>query len=648
MRPPSQRPTASASSRSADPNPHSSPTTMRGTARMPDRNHNSASPRRTASSTRPSTHISSFRTAAAASSSSSSTPSNRSKSLGVSSGSFLGDSWASMTDFASSLFSSSPLDGRDRTRSSTAAAAASSNGAFRSRSQNPHSAPQNRLKQRPAIPSAWGPEPPADTRPRAGRSRQTIDDVAAGSRAEINAALTAARRASVLESYDGVNGGLDISGKSRYKRRNSDDVAAPDADADDVQDQLVYIHNVVPADTMAGLVLKYHCREDVLKKANGMWSNDVQLRKRLFIPVDMCQVKGKACPAPLDAEGSNSKPDSYSSQQDEIDDFFAPRPPPSGFPSGSDAKPHNDPDKPWQHVRWVALESFSAPTEIGRMSKKALGYFPPRRKKSSRLSTSTRSSPRQSLESAFSPAVSEAGDHRANGASVGATGHERLAATTGGHVRGQSSDEVLPAWMRKAGGVGSLSVRAPGPANDILNAWAKKHIPGLSMEAVPSMAIMGTETASIGIPRDLSGTLAAGAPASTAAAGSSSSGLLSDEALARSLQSAGTSLDRMASAMETWVRGAIAKAEAASSPLALRGGGGGGRAGGLDGAPDLIELGDNMSDDGQPPVFTLALETGVGAASGFVMGDGVEGSGSGSGSGMGRGGMRARKGGKSD
>ncbi|KKF97583.1 hypothetical protein CFO_g75 [Ceratocystis platani] len=157
-----------------------------------------------------------------------------------------------------------------------------------------------------------------------------MDDVAAGSRAEMEAALTAARRATVLESHEGVNGGLDVSGK--FKHRNSDELTRPDIDDSEVEDQLVYIHYVAPSDTLAGLVLKYHCREDILKKANGMWSNDVQLRKRLFLPVDACRVKGKVCdPPPVAEEVSETKTLAereeirQRKQQQEIDDFFMSR-----------------------------------------------------------------------------------------------------------------------------------------------------------------------------------------------------------------------------------------------------------------------------------------------------------------------------------
>ncbi|KAL2889256.1 LysM domain-containing protein [Ceratocystis lukuohia] len=647
MRPRHQRPEAQTASLTSSPKNAAtkSPTAMRGTARMADRDdtRRQDDPR---VYTRSTTGVSSFRTGSNAA---------RSGSLGPSPGSFLGDSWASVTDYATSLFSSSPQDANGLYTSGSWIS--------RSRSQGGHVS-RHKSKKSSTTPITWGPEPPEQSVSR-GRSRRTMDDVAAGSRAEMEAALTAARRATVLESHEGVNGGLDVSGK--FKHRNSDELTRPDIDDSEVEDQLVYIHYVAPSDTLAGLVLKYHCREDILKKANGMWSNDVQLRKRLFLPVDACRVKGKVCdPPPVAEEVSETKTLAereeirQRKQQQEIDDFFMSRTSTSASAS-TETSPTTDslsytqenPDKPWQHVRWVALENFTSPIEIGRMSKKALGYFPPRRKKSIHT-VSSLSTPRQSFDASTPGSIPNSSTPNTRRPSL-LSARPGLSVTSpitanAYHTRGASGgEETLPVWMRKAGGVGSLSVRAPGPANDILNKWAKKHIPGLSMEAVPSMAIMGSETASLGISRDVPGVLANG-PSATAGVG----GATSDD-FSRSLHSAGTNLDRMAAAVETWVRGALAKTDI--SPRAVKRGARGsvgsssgaginGNATDGDGAvgsSDFIELGDNLSDDGQPPVFSLdyrksADRSGERAVSGsgMVSRPGAVGSGE----------MRARRGGK--
>ncbi|KAJ1923717.1 hypothetical protein IWQ60_005693 [Tieghemiomyces parasiticus] len=49
------------------------------------------------------------------------------------------------------------------------------------------------------------------------------------------------------------------------------------------------IHRVVPADTMAGICLKYGISPAALKKVNRLWSTDsIHFRDQLFIPVALC------------------------------------------------------------------------------------------------------------------------------------------------------------------------------------------------------------------------------------------------------------------------------------------------------------------------------------------------------------------------
>ncbi|RCI10984.1 hypothetical protein L249_5431 [Ophiocordyceps polyrhachis-furcata BCC 54312] len=65
------------------------------------------------------------------------------------------------------------------------------------------------------------------------------------------------------------------------------------------EDCLVYIHHVQSEDTYAGLILRYRCREDVFRRANGLWSGDnVQTRKWVALPVDACDVRGRPCNTP--------------------------------------------------------------------------------------------------------------------------------------------------------------------------------------------------------------------------------------------------------------------------------------------------------------------------------------------------------------
>lgn len=43
----------------------------------------------------------------------------------------------------------------------------------------------------------------------------------------------------------------------------------------------------------------------------------------------------------------------------------------------------------------------------------------------------------------------------------------------------------------------------PGPAQDGLNTWAKKHIPGLVIDDLPSSSALGSETATLGFNDDI-------------------------------------------------------------------------------------------------------------------------------------------------
>ncbi|KOS21481.1 Uncharacterized protein ESCO_005261 [Escovopsis weberi] len=160
---------------------------------------------------------------------------------------------------------------------------------------------------------SWGPAPPAPPGP-------GIADVAVGSSSEREAALKTARTASVLESHQGVNGGLDITGN--YKRRTSDEMTPASAAAPPPEEYLVYIHTVQPSDTYAGLILRYKCRGDAFKKANGLWSNDTIVEDPLSLDTPSESVMSET-----------------------------------------------DKDRPWTHVKWkchgdVVYLSFHAATEL--------------------------------------------------------------------------------------------------------------------------------------------------------------------------------------------------------------------------------------------------------------------------------------------
>ncbi|RFN54150.1 hypothetical protein FIE12Z_1639 [Fusarium flagelliforme] len=422
---------------------------------------------------------------------------------------------------------------------------------------------------------AWGPAPPKEP---------NLNDVGAGSREEREAALKAAKRAMVLESHDGVNGGLDVSGK--HKRRNSDESAPEQSQP---EEYLVYIHKVEPSDTYAGLILRYQCREDAFRKANGLWTRDsVQVRKWLTIPVDACDIRGRPCDPPSwhNAHGVDllaPTPAAEETAPAVHDDFFSSRPI-NGTPSATQSI---EEDRPWTHVRWVKIDSFSQPVEIARVARNAMGYFPPRRKKSIRT-ISTLSTPRQSLDLSSNPPGSTGTSSRRQSS----LGHRPQLSNTvmSSPVRGggtiSEAGESLPAWMRRPGGVGSMGMgtRAPGPDKDYLNTWTKKHLPGLTLEGIPSMSIMGSETAHFGFKSGESSSIVENP---------------TGEGQDSTSTQQGNGLDKAAAAVETWLRGALAR-KPSSQLERIRGM--------PEGRPerngDLIELTDTGSEDGGPSAGT--------------------------------------------
>jgi hypothetical protein len=428
------------------------------------------------------------------------------------------------------------------------------------------------------------------------------------------------RTASVLESHEGVNGGLDVAGK--FKKRNSDELLRDTSQqqSQETEEYLAYIHHVQATDTYAGIVLKYRCREDAFRKANGLWSRDnIQVRKWLAMPVDACEVKGRPCDPPTNP---SSKVDLLSKTPDATDPFGRDTQPRHDFfssPTNGHSPDQNrtsDDDRPWTHVRWVSIDSQPHPVEVARVPRKALGYFPPRRKKSIHT-TSTLSTPRASTDlpnatvpdSAVESPLSTASSRRPSLLSSrgGSRTRNRLSSA-------ESVSDPRPAWMRRPGGVGSLGAhgRAPGPDRDYLNSWTNKHLPALNLDSLPSMSVMGSEMARFGFGRSAGPAGGDGSHHPSAAAIVESpfeEGR--DAAASASRLQQGAGLEKAAAAVETWLRGAFERAR--QGPLTpvlgptgrgrVGGGGGGGVGGGGGGMPevggDLIELADTGSEDGR-------------------------------------------------
>jgi hypothetical protein len=435
------------------------------------------------------------------------------------------------------------------------------------------------------IPETWGP---------AGLPKKPEDVIGAGSVAERGAAVRALKMKGVLEGREeDLNVRRDTNGN--YKRRTSLDDTAQGGLRDGEGDALVYIHHVQPQDTLAGVVLRYNCQPAVFRKANRLWPNDsIQIRKIVVLPVDACTIKGRPCEPPSPGHRGVD----LLAPTPEFEDPFSFNngtawPGPNPLQSAASAEQPETGEHPWSHVRWVLLDSSPSakPVEIARMPRQTLGYFPPRRRKS-QATISTVSSPRGSSD--FPPFSFPSNPPSGSPSSTVSRrasnlGHRPSPSMGGGYAppsapatrtRGQSVGEVAErmGWMRGPGGVGTLSknVRKPGPAQDGLNSWAKKHIPGLAIDSLPSVSLVGGESAHFGFNDEMVGV---------------------EEGPMRALRSGtatpsgagqGLGLENAAAAIEGWVRRL-----AAIRP-------GTPRLGGSAESSDLIELLDGAgSDDGR-------------------------------------------------
>lgn len=281
----------------------------------------------------------------------------------------------------------------------------------------------------------------------------------------------------------------------KFKRRLSDDrnsASAPPGENED-REALVYLHPVRRHDTLAGITIKYNISADALRKANRMWPNDsVQMRQTLILPVDACGVKGKPVSGlqeAIDLLGSESEALS-TLQAEEVPTPTVANPLPNGFtsPSGrgrtNSASTHTsasgvvsstESDVPWVHDSWVLLPGNDKPTEIGRLPRRALGYFPPARRKSNCYSDLDTPSPSLDL------ARTSTSDRSSTDI---AKSPLRQTAPRPRHVRRASNatNGYFPSYLSGPGGVGTMSrnVHFPGPAQDGLNKAFAKHLPDVA------------------------------------------------------------------------------------------------------------------------------------------------------------------------
>ncbi|PBP24066.1 LysM domain-containing protein [Diplocarpon rosae] len=434
-------------------------------------------------------------------------------------------------------------------------------------------------------PSEWGPPSPGP--------KKKGEGIGMGSTEEREAALIQRKRAGVLEGRD-EDRIKDMSGN--YKRRTSGEEQRPGSEEDD--QALVYIHHVQKQDTLQGVILRYNCNPDVFRKANRLWPNDsIQIRKTVVLPVDACTVKGRPSEPP-DGDYSQQGIDLLASTPGNEDPQTSDKSPWSGLAKGKSAELPEESENPWVHVRWVLIDSSpTKPVEIARMPRKTLGYFPPRRRKS----TVTTSTPRGSsdlplLSNDFTANTSSPSTSSRRTSNLGpqpsqATSSGIGSATIGSYFPthpsrprresvGEGADRL--GWMRGPGGVGTFgkNVRRPGPGQDGLNSWARKHAPGLTIGDLPSTSILGGEVAHFGFGDELESI-------HESTRGGNGAGLVGTSASGPGAGQMG--LENAAAAIEGWVRRIATITPGVGSPS------GQGRP-----EPDLIELLDGTgSDDGR-------------------------------------------------
>lgn len=385
---------------------------------------------------------------------------------------FLDSPWASLQGIASTIIGSNNNSGRSTPdRSPT-------------RRRRPIEATHN-VRTASAPPTQWGPIGTGQKQVGIGTKEDRVAQV-----------HTKKREALLAASAQGNTA-------SRYKRRDSDERDHVSIENED-RDQLVYLHKVNPQDTLAGITIKYNCQANIFRKANRLWPNDsVQIRKVVVLPIDACGVRGRKIPEPS-SNGALPHPDSFQhTNEDLMPTPTAPtsippwgdihksktpkydkQTPASSIPtSPSISTATSNPDEPpWTHDSWVSIENFADPIEIARLSRKALGYFPRSRRKSTSFSDigsplASFDLPRPSFQTA--------------------TGSPRRSTSTAGPDSRSAATSHLVKGLHGVGGVGSMSsnVRKPGPAQDGLNKMFAAHLPNLapktSMESLRTGTLHG-------------------------------------------------------------------------------------------------------------------------------------------------------------
>lgn len=456
----------------------------------------------------------------------------------------LDSSWSSLQNLASSVL------GSDAGRSTP-------NNADKTHTRRKPSRSDIYIRSIPrSTPSAWGPSGPS------------TPDIGVGTQEERQALVQAKKReALLLADSDPIT-----SRNFRHKRRDSGDYFDQPLDPDHDEDALAYIHHVQATDSITGVTIKYGCQPAVFRKANGFWPNDnIQSRKTVLLPADACTVKGRPVrPAEqVDLLGTNTEDPTDSSITPVIvssDRATLDREVPGSCESEA--------NRVWRHESWVEIDGFPAAIEIGRVPRRALGFFPRTRRKSVSFTdaepflTSSRE-PTRSPSPIGSPQLASS-----QGVRPRIRPHGEQPKPSGKHpIRPQHRRQRSSVHLSGTG-VGTLdrSSTAPGPAMDGLTQWFSKHLTYLAPPQPPQnlrRLSFGSES-----------TVTSSAP---------------------------PGLENIGGALEGWVRKVATRAKAGISELQqgspTQQASGRGRSTGLLGVGDLIEMDDTSEGRRSPSVL---------------------------------------------
>jgi hypothetical protein len=452
---------------------------------------------------------------------------------------FLDSSWSSLQSLASSVLGNDT--GRTTPTSTT-----------KSHTRKP-SRSDVYIKSTPrSALSTWGPSAPASPL------------VGTGTKEERQALVQAKKReALLLADSDPIT-----SRTFPHKRRDSGDTSQQALGPEHDEDALAYIHKVQATDTITGVTIKYGCQTAVFRKANGFWPNDnIQSRNIVLLPVDACSVKGRPAPTkPVDLLGPDPEDPTDSSiapTATSTDNHLAEETPA--------ATSETEDNQIWKHEKWVYMDGFPEQVQIGRVPRRALGFFPRTRRKSVSY---TDAEPFGSYRETITPPSPTASPPPP------LSSCDILPRTrpNGGQAKPKAARPARPGHRRQRSslhlsgtGVGTLDPTStgPGPALDGFTKFFAQHMPNLAPPPPPSE---NTRKASFG-------------------------------SVSSATSHASTGLENIGGAFEGWIRNVATRAKAGINELQQgtpnqQGPNRGRNKGRMD---DLIELDDGMIDGRNSP-----------------------------------------------